>query len=137
MSQAKPLRTAVHVDPLAMGIVVLAVATAMIHLVLGISLGPPSVRPFPLVFYLNTLGYLVLVAALYAPQLQPARRVVRRVFIAYTILTIVLWLLLAPVREPLGYLDKVIEIALVTLLIVGDRQDSRQTRRGGGVRRTA
>lgn len=136
MSQAKPMHVAVHGDPLAVGIVVLAVATALIHLLLGISLGPPSLRPFPLLFYLNMLGYLVLVTALYAPQLHPVRRVVRRVFIAYTALTIVLWFLLAPARIPLGYLDKVIEVVLVTLLIVDDRRDSRQSRRGVGARRT-
>jgi hypothetical protein len=126
----------VHVDPLAVGIVVLAVATALIHLLLGISLGPPSLRPFPLLFYLNMLGYLVLVTALYTPQLHPVRRVVRRVFIAYTVLTIVLWFLLAPAHIPLGYLDKVIEVVLVTLLIADDRRDSRRSRRGAGARRT-
>jgi hypothetical protein len=76
-SQANPPRTARHVDLLAVGIVVLGVATALIHLKLGMALGPPSVRPFPLLYYLNTLGYLVLVTALYVPPLQPVRREVR------------------------------------------------------------
>lgn len=132
MSQAKPTRTVVHVDPLAVGIVVLAVATALIHLKLGIALGPPSARPFPLMFYLNTLGYLVLVTALYAPPLHPVRREVRWVFIAFTILTIGMWFLLSPDHTPLGYTDKVIEAVLVMLLIVDDRRSGR----GVGVKRT-
>ena len=133
MSQAKQTRASAHVDPFTVGIVVLAVATSLIHLRLGLELGPPSAKLFPLMFYLNTLGYLVLVAALYAPPLQPVRRVVRWVFIAYTILTIVMWFLLSPDRTPLGYTDKVVETALVILLLVDDRRSAR----GGEVRRTA
>lgn len=122
MSQAKHTRALAHLDPLAVGIVALAVATALIHLRLGMSLGPPSARLFPLMFYLNTIGYLVLAAALYAPPLHPVRRAVRWVFIAYTALTIVSWFLLAPDRTPLGYSDKAIEAVLMVLLIVDDRR---------------
>jgi hypothetical protein len=132
LSESKQTQTLVHVDPLAVGIVVLAVATALIHLVLGISLGPPSARPFPLLFYLNTLGYLVLVTALFVPQLRAIRREVRWVFIAYTITTIVMWFLLAPERILLGYSDKVIETVLVILLIVDDLRSAR----GIGMKRT-
>jgi xanthine/uracil permease len=132
MSQAKPTRTVVHVDPLAVGIVVLAVATALIHLKLGMALGPPSTRPFPLLYYLNTLGYLVLVTALYVPPLQPVRREVHWVFIAFTILTIAMWFLLSPDHTPLGYSDKVSEVVLVLLLVIDDRRQGQ----GVGVKRT-
>ncbi len=125
ISQPNQTRTVAHVDPLAAGIVVLAVATALIHLLLGISLGPPSTRPFPLLFYLNALGYLVLITALYVPLLHPVQREIRWVFIVYAILTIVLWFLLAPAHTPLGYSDKVIEVVLVTLLIVDERRSGR------------
>ncbi|HZC67171.1 MAG TPA: hypothetical protein VE201_01005 [Nitrospirales bacterium] len=135
MSQAQQTRALAHVDPLTVGIVVLAVAAAVIHLRLGILLGPPSLRPFPLVFYLNALGYLVLVTALYAPPSHPVQRVVRWVFIAYTALTFVLWFLLAPKRDPVGYSTIVIEAVLVMLLIVDDRRSARGG--GGGVGRTA
>lgn len=94
MNQAKQGRALAHVDPLEAGIVVLALAAACIHLLVGISLGPPSLRPFPLLFYLNALGYLVLITALNAPRLHPVRRVVRLVFIAYTALTLLLWFIL-------------------------------------------
>lgn len=125
MGHASQTRRLVQVDPLAAGIVVLAVATALIHLLLGISLGPPSVRPFPLSFHLNALGYLVLVIALYAPQFLPVRRAVRWVFIAYAVLTIVLWIFISPDRDLVGYVDKVIEVLLVLLLIVDDRRSGR------------
>jgi hypothetical protein len=125
MSQAKQAGSVVHVDPLAVGITVLAVASALIHLYVGISLGPPSARPFPLLFYLNAIGYLVLAAAFNAPQLHAVHGEVRWVFIAFTVLTIVLWFLLAPVRIPLGYGDKVIEAVLVLLLFLDNRRSQR------------
>jgi hypothetical protein len=122
MHRAQHSPAVAHVEPLAFCIVVMAVATAVIHLLLGLSLGPPSLQPFPLLFYLNTVGYLVLVAALYTPQLHAIQPVVRWVFIAYTFLTIVLWMVLTPHRTALGYLDKAIEVALVVLLLVDERR---------------
>jgi hypothetical protein len=130
VSQAKQTGTLAHVDPLGVGIVVLAVTTAMIHLALAILLGPPSARLFPLIFYLNMIGYLVLAMAYIAPPLHSVQREVRWVFMAYTALTIVLWFLLAPVRNPLGYSDKVVEVVLLMLLIVDDLR----SRRGVGVK---
>lgn len=134
MGQAKPTRTVARFDPLSVGIVVLAVATALLHLVEGMTLGPPSMRPFPLLFYLNTVGYLVLATALYVPPLHPVRREVRWVFIGYTVFTIAMWFLLAPSRGPIGYSDKVIEALLVMLLVFDAQRDSRQSGRGGGVK---
>ena len=100
---------------LRIGVVVLALGTAIIHLYLG-SLG------FPL-FLLNGLGYLALVAALYLPipQLARYRDAVRWAFIGYAALTIVLWILVGA-RTPIGYADKLIEIALITLLLIEGRR---------------
>jgi hypothetical protein len=57
---------------LRLGVVVLTVATAAIHLYLGLSSGLP-------LFVLNGLGYLTLLAALYLliPRLLPYRNAVR------------------------------------------------------------
>ena len=98
-------------NTLRMGVVVLALATAAIHLYLGLS-------GFPL-FVLNGLGYLALVAALYppVPQLARYRSAVRWVLIGYTALTVVLWILVGA-RNPIGYADKLIELALITLLLI-------------------
>jgi hypothetical protein len=113
-----------HIDLLTLGIVVLTVATALIHLILGITLGPPSLRLFPLLFYLNAIGYLVLVTALYVPRLLPFQHIVRWVLILYTALTFALWFILAPHRDLDGYIDKAIEIALIILLVIDDRRRS-------------
>lgn len=102
-------------NALRIGVVVLASGTAIIHLYLGLS-------GFPL-FVLNGLGYLALVAALYlpVPRLARYRNAVRWALIGYTALTIVLWLLVGA-RTPIGYADKLIEVALITLLLIEGRR---------------
>ncbi|HEX2728437.1 MAG TPA: hypothetical protein VHM16_01710 [Rubrobacteraceae bacterium] len=97
------------------GIIVLTAATALIHLYLGL-LG------FTL-FILNGLGYLTLLAALYlpVPQLARYRNAARWVLVGYTALTIFLWILVGA-RTPIGYIDKLIEVALIALLILDARR---------------
>ena len=98
--------------PLQWAIILLAVATALIHLTLAFWY-PGGVDP---IFLLNGLGYLGLVALLYwpAPALAHYRNVVRWVLIAYTAATIIIWLFpQIGARSPLAYVTKVIEIALI------------------------
>lgn len=96
------------------GIVVLTLGTASIHLQLNF--------PDP-VFILNGLGYLGLLAALYAPipQLARYRSIARWVLICYAALTVVLWIAIGE-RTPIGYADKVIEVALISLLLIEARR---------------
>lgn len=77
INRAEHNQRIIRIDPLAAGIVVLTLATALIHFWLGIALGPPGLAPFPLLFYLNGLGYLVLLAALYLPSLRAVRQRIR------------------------------------------------------------
>jgi len=99
------------------GIVLLTLATALIHLQLNF--------PDP-VFILNGLGYLALLAALYLPVGRVARyrNIVRWVLMGYTALTIFLWVLFGA-RIPIGYIDKAIEIALILLLLLEARRSRR------------
>ena len=97
------------------GIALLTLGTALIHLQLNF--------PDP-VFILNGLGYLTLLAALYLPQLARYRNVVRWVLIGYAALTILLWILIGA-RTPIGYIDKAIEIALISLLLLEARRSRR------------
>jgi hypothetical protein len=95
-------------------IVVLTVGTALTHLQLNF--------PDP-VFILNGLGYLALLAALYGPfpQLVLHRRAVRFVLVAYTGLTIGLWIIFGA-RSTIGYLNKSTEVLLVVLLVIEARR---------------
>ncbi len=96
------------------GIVLLTLGTAFIHLQLAF--------PDP-VFILSGLGYLTLLAALYLPIPRVARyrNAVRLVLIGYAALTIFLWILIGA-RTPIGYIDKAIEVALITLLLLEARR---------------
>lgn len=89
-------------------IILLALATAAIH----ISLFFPDVM-----FILNGLGYIALTAAIFLPIpfLRQNRKLVRLAFMAYTLITILLWVAFG-MRTPLGYITKGIEVLLLGLL---------------------
>ena len=108
------MTTSLASTALRVSIVLLTLATALIHLQLAF--------PDP-AFILNGLGYLALLAALYLPVLRLARyrNIVRWVLIGFTALTILLWILLGA-RTPIGYIDKAIEIALILLLLLDARR---------------
>ena len=107
-----PASTALRV-----GIILLTLATALIHLQLAF--------PDP-AFILNGLGYLTLLAALYLPipRIARYRNVVRWVLVGYAALTIFLWVLIGA-RTPIGYIDKAIEVALIALLLIEARRARR------------
>lgn len=90
------------------GIVILAAATALIHLTLSF--------PDPM-FILNGLGYLGLTGALFLPLpvARDHRPLVRTILMGYTALTIILWVAIG-MRTPIGYAAKVIELGLIALL---------------------
>ena len=96
---------------LGIGIFLLALGTAAIHLYLGLSFGNT-------LFVLNGLGYLGLLAALQLPipQLTRFRPIARWALVGYTALTIVLYFIDNP-GMTIGYVDKAIEVALIALLL--------------------
>jgi hypothetical protein len=99
------------------GIVVLALTTAIIHIVLAI--------PLSLVgFYLNGLGYIGLSLALLIPRLDAYRRRIRWLFMAYTAVTILLWVMLGQPYTAIGHVDKAVELGLIGLLWLEQRQST-------------
>lgn len=102
------------------GIIILTLATALIHF----SLLFPDV-----LFILNGLGYLGLLAAYFLP-IDLARKnhnLVRWLFIIFTVATILGWIAIGDKSWPagaLGYLTKLIELGLIVLLVVDGRQSS-------------
>ncbi|HEX6385014.1 MAG TPA: hypothetical protein VF177_10120 [Anaerolineae bacterium] len=104
------------------GIIVLTIATAVIHLViLGIVLG------VNVLFILNGLGYLALLAAIYLPLefLAGYRSLAKWVLMGYAALTVILYFAMnwPDVWGPLGIITKVIELVLIGLLWV-DRENA-------------
>ncbi len=96
-------------------IVVLTLATSLIHLYLFISLGAPFMSS-NVMFFLNSLGYLALLAAYFMPFAQGYHGLVRWVFMGFIAVTIVAWLILGDKTWWLGYVTKLIEIVLLALL---------------------
>lgn len=94
-------------------IVGLGLATALIHLSLNL---PPFAGP-GLLFTVNGLGYLALVAAfaLNPPLVRERSELLRYAFIAYALLTIVGWIVMGE-RSALAYVDKALEVALILAL---------------------
>lgn len=105
-------------------IIVLAIATALIHLIL--SFWFPS-GPDP-IFILNGLGYIGLIVLLYGPlpQLARYRRQLRWVLLLYTAVTILLWVVIGA-RSAIAYINKLIEVALLVLLWTEDQQMQKES----------
>jgi hypothetical protein len=151
MSQAATSsRLSKTIGTLQIVIIVLVAITALIHLQRGIGMsagGPPGGGgqggpppgggggqggfnimsmipiPLPMLFLLNGIGYLVLVAALYLPQLRQYQPIVRWLLIAFTAVTIIMYFAIVGFRpNPVGLFDKVVEIALIVLLVIEGRR---------------
>jgi hypothetical protein len=102
--------------PLRLGIIVLTVAAAAIHLSRAVA--NPRITAL---FTLNAAGYLVLLALLYLPlaALEGRRGWVRWLFIGYAGITFVLFFVWGAMKGEwpvIGWADKVIELALIALL---------------------
>lgn len=95
-------------DTVQIGILVLAIATAVIHIVLAI---PANLT----MFYLNGAGYILLALALVLPQFKRYRSLIRWALIGFTLITIIGWVFVGE-RSAIAYIDKIIEVALVALL---------------------
>lgn len=104
--------------PLAGAVILLALGTAVTHLFLGFQLTSFGGYGLGILFLLNGAGYIGLTALLYLPvrALDPYRGVIRSALIAFTALTVVLWIPFGT-RSALGYLNKVNELLLIALLV--------------------
>lgn len=99
-------------------IVGLTVATAVIHLILAILSRNETM--FLVLFLLNGLGYLTLLAGLYfLPQMAGQRSMIRWALLAFTAVTLVLYFVFnwPDIWNPMGIVDKLIELTLVILLL--------------------
>jgi hypothetical protein len=96
------------------GIVLLTVITALIHFSLSVFRGS-----FDVMFTLNGLGYLALLAALYLdlPLVRDNRRMIRWIMIGFTAFTILAWVIMGDKTWWLGWTDKLVELGLIVLLI--------------------
>jgi hypothetical protein len=98
-------------------IVLLTLATAVIHAYLNVLLGQLDI-----IMTGNALGYLALLVALTVPALAAYRRTITWVFIGYTLITIAGWVAIGDksfntTLGLIGWVDKLIEVGLVGALV--------------------
>jgi hypothetical protein len=105
-------------NPHKLGIILLAIATALIHLTLAFSALFQGDKTTFIMFLLNGIGYLVILAAYYLPFpiAKKYSSLVRWAFIVFTGVTITGWVAIGA-RNWTAYIDKLIEVALIVLLI--------------------
>lgn len=104
-----------RIGTLQIAIILLTVATALVHLYLSISLN------WSLLFLANFVGYTVLITALYLPQLQKYHNLIRWALIIFAAATVVGWVIMGS-RIWLGYIDKTIEVVLIICLFLEGRK---------------
>ncbi len=114
-----------HIGIVQIGIFLTTLVTAGAHLFLATH--PDEDLRFW--FLLNGLGYIALLIAFFLPQLARVHHTIRWAFIAYTLLTIVLWFFLGSPSEgwpwdPFDVTIKIVEVALVALLFLETRANT-------------
>jgi len=115
---------------LSVGIVLLTLFTAGCHLYLGLNGLRRPLNAYTVLFILDGLGYLTLLAALTLPipRLSGYRPLLRRVLAGYTALTIVSWVAAVVIMHfgaiPLAYVTKTDELALILFLWLASRRAS-------------
>ena len=124
---------------LQIAICVLSLATAVVHIYLGVIThvmvvtqpeataaagGAAALGFFAALFYLDALGYIVLTTALYLPAFARFRRLIRWALIALTAATIIAYFALIQGHyDAIGIGDKIVEVALIVLLVIEGRRD--------------
>lgn len=114
-----------HLNSIAYGVIGLTSITVFIHLYLSLQFSDGSGR----VFLLNAIGYLLLLVAIYVPMpfLARYRSLACWLLIAYTALTLVLWIFIGA-RSLIAYVDKVVELALIFLVWLETRRFSEESK---------
>lgn len=118
----------VRIGGLQVGIILLTLATAAIHLYLGLAQVFAGMLG-GVMFLANAAGYSGLLGALYLRLpiafLSQNRSLLRWALIAFAAVTLLGWLAIGDKSLPggwLGYFDKAIEVVLIALLVIEARQ---------------
>ncbi len=114
MNDARPT-----LGPLAAGVILLTLVTAAIHFYLApIEFGTGATL-FGVLFVLNGLGYLTMLAVIYAPLgfLAPFRLAARVILIVIAAASIGAYFYVG-VFDTIGWVDKAVEAGLIVLVLI-------------------
>lgn len=98
------------------GIIILTVITALIHVSMALAFSDPLFTPL---FLLNGVGYIILLVGYFLPMLEKYRGTIRWLFIGYTAVTIIAYFgANAGDYSTFGLVDKAVEVLLIVLLFL-------------------
>lgn len=109
---SRQLRQRTQIGALDLGIMLLTLTTAVVHIYLW-SFPDEELRVW---FLLNGIGYIVLLIAFYAPLLSAYRHLIGYALMLYAALTIVLYFFLGRPYDTLGLVTKTLEVLLLVLI---------------------
>lgn len=114
MNHARP-----SLGPLAAAVILLTLATAAIHFYLAPTEFEMGATLFGVLFVLNGLGYVTMVAVIYSPLgfLAPFRGAARGVLVVIALASIGAYFYVG-VFDTIGWVDKAVETALIVLVVV-------------------
>jgi hypothetical protein len=104
-------------------ILVTGLITAGVHLFMNVVMGH-----FDLLFTLNGLGYLGLLAAFFfnLPWISRQRTLLHYLFMLYAATTIVAWFIMGSMTDPIGISTKIDEAILIVALFLHLRAEKAQ-----------
>ena len=114
MNDARPT-----LGPLAAGVILLTLVTAAIHFYLAPIQFGTGATLFGVLFVLNGLGYLTMLAVIYAPVgfLAPFRLAARMILIVIAAASIGAYFYVG-VFDTIGWVDKAVEAGLILLVLI-------------------
>jgi len=118
-----PPKRTTHFTPIEIGILVLGLTTAFVHLIL-LNLFIGTIDP---IYTLNGIGYLILIASYFTPQLAARKNYIRWLTIAYSLINIIGWFFLESEGGFLGLFTKMVEIGLIILLLLDGKKQVSKT----------
>jgi hypothetical protein len=111
MSQVSQQDSRFQISALQVGIAVCTLATAVIHLYIGIQLS----NSFCLWFLLNGLGYLALLTVFFLPRFAPRHHKISFLLMGYALFTIVLWFVLGRPNELVSVITSAMTLVIAVL----------------------
>ncbi len=103
-------------------VMILTVITAGIHLFLGAtSLSDPTLRTLSILWLLNVVGYLGLLAAVVGWVSFIPRDTAHYLLIAYAAVTIVAWVVMGSMTDKLAWVTKIDEVLLMVATFLHSR----------------
>jgi len=104
-------------------VIIFTVITAGVHLFLGVtSLSDPTLRTLSILWLMNVVGYLGLLAAVMGWISFIPKDTAHYLLIAYAAITIIAWVVMGSMTDKLAWVTKVDEVLLMVVTFLHSRK---------------